>query len=64
MVNTGQLNTILTFYEITEPEIQTELAGLPLPLLRKALSLLVKSGKAQIIESASGDGSGVRFFAR
>jgi ESCRT-II complex subunit VPS25 len=64
VTNTGQLNTILTFYEITEPEIPTEISGLPLPLLRKALAVLVKSGKAQIIESASGDGTGVRFFAR
>ena len=63
-MNTGQLNTILTFYEISEPEIQTEMSGLPFPLLRKALALLIKSGKAQIIEGGSGDGSGVRFFAR
>ncbi|KAF8317136.1 winged helix DNA-binding domain-containing protein, partial [Clavulina sp. PMI_390] len=46
---TGQLNTILTFYELVQPEITTELSGLPIPLLRRALAVLVKSGRAQII---------------
>lgn len=62
VTNTGQLNTILTFYEITEPEVQSDISGLPLPLLKRALAVLVKSGRAQLIEST--DGTGVRFFAR
>ncbi|KAI0045405.1 ESCRT-II complex vps25 subunit [Auriscalpium vulgare] len=60
--NTGQLNTILTFYEITDPPIASELSGLPLPLLRNAIAILAKSGRAQTISIADGDG--VRFFAR
>jgi len=57
---TGQLNTILTFFEITEPPIPSLLSNIPIPILRKAISILVKTGRAQTIEIA--DGEGVRFF--
>ncbi|GLB41895.1 putative ESCRT-II complex vps25 subunit [Lyophyllum shimeji] len=58
---TGQLNTILTFYDITDPPIESELTGIPIPLLRKAISILGKTGRAQMIGVA--DGEGVRLFA-
>jgi hypothetical protein len=58
---TGQLNTILTFYEITEPQLPSELSGLPVPLLKKAIGVLGKTGRAQTI--AVSDGEGVRFLA-
>ena len=57
----GQLNTILTFYEITDPPVPSPLSGLPLPLLRRAINILTRSGRAQLIGVA--DGEGVRFFA-
>ncbi|KAG9313126.1 ESCRT-II complex vps25 subunit [Chiua virens] len=57
----GQLNTILTFYEITDPPIPSPLSGLPIPLLRRAINVLTRSGRAQIIGAA--DGEGVRLFA-
>ncbi|KAF7313395.1 hypothetical protein HMN09_00495300 [Mycena chlorophos] len=60
-ISTGQLNTILTFYEITEPPLPSPLSGIPTSLLRKAIAVLSKSGRAQLI--AVSDGEGVRFFA-
>lgn len=57
---TGQLSTILTFYEITDPPIESPLTGIPLTLLRRAITILGKTGRAQIIGVA--DGEGVRFF--
>ncbi|KAG2103109.1 ESCRT-II complex vps25 subunit [Suillus discolor] len=57
---TGQLNTILTFYEISDPPIQSPLSGIPIPLLRRAITILSRSNRAQIIGVA--DGEGVRFF--
>jgi hypothetical protein len=59
--STGQLNTILTFYEITDPPVESPLSGLPISLLKKAVSILEKTGRAQVIGIA--DGEGVRFFA-
>ncbi|KZS94334.1 ESCRT-II complex vps25 subunit [Sistotremastrum niveocremeum HHB9708] len=59
--STGQLNTILTFYEITDPPIDSAMSGIPTSLLRRAISILSKTGRAQIIEGA--EGGGVRFFA-
>ena len=59
--STAQLNTIMTFYEITDPPIESPLTDLPLPLLRQAITILGKTGRAQIIGVA--DGEGVRFFA-
>ncbi|KAG2353930.1 hypothetical protein BDR07DRAFT_1614573 [Suillus spraguei] len=57
---TGQLNTILTFYEISDPPIPSPLSGIPIPLLRRAITILSRSNRAQIIGVA--DGEGVRFF--
>ncbi|KAI0675586.1 ESCRT-II complex vps25 subunit [Trametes maxima] len=59
--STGQLNTILTFYEIVEPPVPSPLSGIPLPILRKAVAVLTKASRAQII--AVPDGEGVRFLA-
>ncbi|KAH7922619.1 ESCRT-II complex vps25 subunit [Leucogyrophana mollusca] len=58
---TGQLNTILTYYEITDPPVPSPLSNMPLPLLRRAINVLTRSGRAQIIGVA--DGEGVRLFA-
>lgn len=60
-VNTGQLNTILTFYEIQSPELESELSDIPSGLLKRAIGILTKSNRAQLIESA--EGGGVRFFS-
>jgi len=60
--STGQLNTILTFYDITDPPIESPLTNIPIPLLRKAISILGKTGRSQLIAIA--DGEGVRFLAR
>jgi len=59
--STGQLNTILTFYEIIEPPVPSPLSGIPPSLLRRAVSILTKTSRAQII--AVSDGEGVRFLA-
>jgi hypothetical protein len=60
---TGQLNTILTFYEISNPPVPSALSGIPESLLRNAISVLAKSGgRAQLISISDGDG--VRFFPR
>ncbi|KAF9049511.1 ESCRT-II complex, vps25 subunit, partial [Hymenopellis radicata] len=59
--STGQLNTIMTFYDITDPPVESPLSGIPLPLLRRAINVLSKTNQAQIIAVA--DGEGVRFFA-
>ncbi len=58
---TGQLNTILTFLDITEPPIESPLTNLPIPLLKKAIAILAKTNRAQLFGIA--DGEGVRFFA-
>jgi len=59
--STGQLSTILTYYEIVEPQVTSELSDLPIPLLKKAIEILAKSAKAQTI--AVGGGEGVRLLA-
>ena len=51
----------MTFYEIVEPPVPSPLSGLPLPILQKAIAVLAKSNRAQIIAVA--DGEGVRFLA-
>lgn len=61
VTSTGQLTTILTFYEITDPPVPSPLTGIPVVLLRKAIAVLAKTGRAQIIAVA--DGEGARFFA-
>ncbi|KDR80840.1 hypothetical protein GALMADRAFT_1357729, partial [Galerina marginata CBS 339.88] len=58
----GQLNTILTFYDITDPPVESPLTNIPTPLLRKAIAILAKTGRSQMIAIA--DGEGVRFLAR
>ena len=51
----------MTFYEIVEPPIPSELSNLPISLLKKAIAILAKTARAQII--AVTDGEGVRFLA-
>ncbi|KIJ55417.1 hypothetical protein M422DRAFT_24018 [Sphaerobolus stellatus SS14] len=60
VTETGQLNTILTFYEISSPQRETPLIGIPVTLLRKAVVILGKTGRGQIIEGV--EGGGARFF--
>jgi ESCRT-II complex subunit VPS25 len=47
--------------EITDPPVPSSLSGLPVQLLRQAIGILSKTGRAQTIAVA--DGEGVRFFA-
>ncbi|CAG8777511.1 14768_t:CDS:2, partial [Acaulospora colombiana] len=54
-VSTGQLNSILTFYEIQNPQLESELQDIPAGLLRRVIIILTKSNRAQLIESADGD---------
>ncbi|KAF9530325.1 ESCRT-II complex, vps25 subunit [Crepidotus variabilis] len=61
-VKTGQLNSILTFYDITDPQIESALTNIPVPLLRRAIAILGKTGRSQIIAIPGGEG--VRFLAR
>jgi ESCRT-II complex subunit VPS25 len=51
----------MTFYEIVEPPIPSELSNLPIPLLKKVVAILAKTSRAQII--AVTDGEGVRFLS-
>ena len=60
--STGQLNTILTLYEIANPPVSSVLSGIPESLLRNAIAILAKSGRAQLISISDGDG--VRLFQR
>ncbi|OCH87539.1 ESCRT-II complex vps25 subunit [Obba rivulosa] len=60
--STGQMNTILTFYEILDPPVPSALSGIPITVLRRAVSILTKSQRAQIISVS--DGEGVRFLSR
>ncbi|OJT07149.1 hypothetical protein TRAPUB_1964 [Trametes pubescens] len=55
------MNTIMTFYEIVEPPVPSPLSDIPLPILRRAVGVLTKSNRAQII--AVTDGEGVRFLS-
>ena len=59
--STGQLNTILTYYDITDPPVQSDLTSIPIPVLKKAIAVLAKAGKAQVIGISEGEG--VRFFS-
>jgi hypothetical protein len=60
--STGQLNTILTLYEISNPPVPNALSGIPDSLLRNVIAVLAKSGRAQLISISDGDG--VRLFPR
>lgn len=59
---TGQRNTVLTFYELLEGETTAKepFHGLPNDMARKAINVLVKRGKATIF--GEGEGLGVKFF--
>ncbi|KAH7380850.1 ESCRT-II complex component [Cadophora sp. MPI-SDFR-AT-0126] len=59
---TAQKNTVLTLYELTESEatISQDFHGMDPELLQKALSVLVKRGKAQVFGQE--DQQGVKFF--
>ena len=56
----GQLNTIMTLYEIIEPRVPSPMSGIPMTILRRAITILTKTNRAQII--AVSDGEGVRFL--
>jgi len=62
VVDSGQLNTIMTFYDITDPPVESALTNIPEPLLRKAIAILGKTSRSQMI--AITDGEGVRFLAK
>ncbi|KAK9894687.1 ESCRT-II complex, vps25 subunit [Cystobasidium minutum MCA 4210] len=57
--STGQTNSIMTFYELSESGPGKDFADLPVGLLKMALQPLVKQNKAQIFQT--GDGEGVKF---
>lgn len=59
---TGQRNTVLTFYELLEGEetMRTEFHGLPVEMAKRAIGVLVKRGKANVF--GEGEGLGVKFF--
>ncbi|KAF8867250.1 putative vacuolar protein-sorting-associated protein [Acephala macrosclerotiorum] len=59
---TAQKNTVLTLYELTESEatMSQDFHGMDPELLQKALSILVKRGKAQVFGQE--DQQGVKFF--
>jgi ESCRT-II complex subunit VPS25 len=56
------MNTIMTFYEITDPPVPSVLSDLPVPMLRLAIATLAKTARAQTIVIS--DGEGVRFLER
>ncbi|KAF8519683.1 ESCRT-II complex vps25 subunit [Gautieria morchelliformis] len=60
VTSTGQLNTIMTFFEITSPPVESPLSGVPITVLRRALTVLGKTGRGQVIDGM--EGGGVRFF--
>jgi len=59
---TGQKNTVLTLYELTQSEatLSQEFHGMDPEVLQKALNALVKKGKAQVFGHE--DQQGVKFF--
>ncbi|KAM0793106.1 hypothetical protein ACM66B_000586 [Microbotryomycetes sp. NB124-2] len=61
---TGQTNSIMTFWELTEGGDLVHLQDfyqLPEAVLRKALDTLIKQGKAQVFKGVGEDGDGVKF---
>lgn len=60
--STAQLNTPLTYYELTQGEYShlSELHHLPVEILKMAIYLLIKQSKATQIKSSQGEG--VKFF--
>lgn len=59
---TAQKNTVLTLYELTESEatLSQDFHGMDPDLLQRALTILVKRGKAQVFGQE--DQQGVKFF--
>ncbi|KAA6411079.1 MAG: hypothetical protein FRX48_05390 [Lasallia pustulata] len=59
---TGQKNTVLTLYELTEGDstLSAEFHSMEPAILQKSLNVLVKRGKAQVFGSE--DQQGVKFF--
>ncbi|GAA6060379.1 hypothetical protein JCM10212_004632 [Sporobolomyces blumeae] len=60
---TGQQNSIMTFYELIEGDAVRDLEfyHLPEPILRRALDILAKQGKASLLRGLGEDGDGVKF---
>jgi ESCRT-II complex subunit VPS25 len=52
----------MTFYDITDPPVESALTNIPVSLLRKVIAILGKTGRSQMIAIA--DGEGVRFLAK
>ena len=52
----------MTFYDITDPPVKSALTNIPVPLLRKAIAILGKTFRSQVIAVA--DGEGVRFLSK
>ena len=59
---TGQRNTVLTFYELLEGDatINEAFHGMPVDMTKKVIGMLVKRGKANVF--GEGEGLGVKFF--
>ncbi|TFK39703.1 hypothetical protein BDQ12DRAFT_603191, partial [Crucibulum laeve] len=55
VIPTGQLSTTPTFYDITDPLIESPPSNIFLPLLRKAIGLSEKAIHAQITATAYGE---------
>jgi len=63
----GLENTVMTVYELTAGNDQADsidFRHLPDPLVRKALEVLIRAGKAQLLRGTGGgeDGEGVKFI--
>ncbi|KAJ1678208.1 hypothetical protein EV182_004556 [Spiromyces aspiralis] len=60
----GFVNTVMTAYELANGEdtADQEFHGIERDVLQKAIDILVSRGKAQVIQSASSDDFGVKFF--
>ncbi|KAF8329572.1 ESCRT-II complex subunit-domain-containing protein [Cantharellus anzutake] len=57
---TGQMNTILTAYELTELDSLSPMKGAPISLFVAVINYLRESGRAQLI--GGGEDTGVRFL--
>ena len=62
--NTGQINSVCTFYQLQEDEetVGEEFHGLETELLTKALQFLEKEGKAQLFQGNESSELGIKFF--
>lgn len=61
---TGQNGSVLTVYELTqEDRVQDqEFYGLDPAVLRSAIQVLAKKGKAQMMKGSDGEEMGIKFF--